>query len=47
MTNDCESCGRMVAVKREPWERLLEARLFRSWGSEGEGGVELAKVGKW
>jgi len=46
VTNDCESCGRMVAVKREPWERLLEASFFRTWGSEGEGRVGLVNVGK-
>ena len=41
VTNDCESCGEMVAVKREPGKRLLEASLFRTWGSEGEEGAEL------
>lgn len=37
MTNDCESCGGMVAVKRELW-LLREAKLLfkMSWGGNPE-----------
>lgn len=40
MTNDWESCGGMVAVKREPWRVLEAVGGFRnSWVGSSEGRV--------